>query len=82
MEGEPCGFCTYSNVAIGAKYALKKYESVKKIVIFDWDVHHGNSTYKYLKDDPNVLFISLHRYDNGWFYPGDEIADYKSIGEG
>ncbi len=69
MEGEPCGFCTYSNVAIGAKYALQKYQSVKKILIFDWDVHHGNSTYKFLQDHPDVLFISLHRYDNGAFYP-------------
>ena len=38
MDGEPCGFFTYSNVAIGAKYALQKYESVKKVLIFDWDV--------------------------------------------
>ncbi len=70
MEGEPCGFCTYSNVAIGTKYALQKYPQIKKVLIYDWDVHHGNSTYKYLCDHPDVLFMSLHRYDGGYFYPG------------
>ena len=67
MDGRPWGFCTYSNVAIAAKYALKNYKSVKKVLIFDWDIHHGNSTYKYLKDHPDILFISIHRYDHGLF---------------
>jgi len=65
MKGKIEGFCVYNNVAIGAKYALKKYDFINKVLIFDWDVHHGNSTYKFLKDDPNILFISIHRYDDG-----------------
>jgi len=83
MKGDPCGFCVYSNVAIGALHALDHHkDKCKKIVIFDWDVHHGNSTYKFLKGHPDVLFISLHRYDNAGFYPCDDIANYDHIGEG
>ena len=55
---------------------------MKKILIFDWDVHHGNSTYKFLKDDPNVLFVSLHRYDKGEFYPCGYLGNYHNIGTG
>ncbi len=80
MYGGIEGFCVYNNVAIGAKYAIKQYESVKRVVIFDWDIHHGNSTYKFLKDDPNVLFISLHRFDNGNFYPG-KLGSIQNNGE-
>jgi histone deacetylase 6 len=82
MEGEPCGFCVYNNVAIAALYAIEKYSQVKKVLIFDWDIHHGNSTYKYLKDRDDILFISLHRYDNGRFYPGKPLASIDHIGEG
>ena len=80
MKGEPCGFCVYSNVAIGALHALKNHENVKKVLIFDWDVHHGNSTYKYLKGHPDVLFISLHRYDDSNFYPGSKLAHFDNVG--
>ncbi len=69
-----------NNVAIAAKYAFK-VKGVKRILIFDWDVHHGNSTYEIYKDDPNVLFISLHRYDNGLYYPG-KIGALENIGGG
>jgi len=82
MDGSPCGFCVYNNVAIGALYALEKYPEVKKVLIFDWDIHHGNSTYKYLKSHPDVLFISLHRYDDRGFYPGSELASMNNVGEG
>jgi acetoin utilization deacetylase AcuC-like enzyme len=44
IENQPTGFCFFNNVAIVAKYALDKYPKVKKIVIFDWDVHHGDGT--------------------------------------
>ena len=62
------GFCFYNNVAIGAKYALKQY-SLKRIAIVDWDVHHGNGTQDIFYDSNEVLFISLHRFDKGLFYP-------------
>ena len=53
------GFCIFNNVAIAAKYAREKY-GLERIMIVDWDVHHGNGTEKAFYNDPNVLFISIH----------------------
>ncbi|CUM55219.1 Histone deacetylase HDA1 [Debaryomyces fabryi] len=79
----PGGFCLFSNVAVAAKNILKKYpESVRKIVILDWDIHHGNGTQKAFYDDPRVLYISLHRYENGKFYPGTKYGNSTQTGEG
>ncbi len=63
------GFCILNNVAIAAK-DLMESGLARRILIVDWDIHHGNGTQKIFAQDPNVLFISLHRYDNGRFYPG------------
>jgi len=58
----PGGFCLFSNVAVAAKNILKSYpDSVRRIVILDWDIHHGNGTQRAFYDDPRVLYISLHR---------------------
>lgn len=54
------GFCLFNNVAIGAKYLRKKY-GTNRILILDWDVHHGNGTESAFRTDPNVLFISIHQ---------------------
>ena len=54
------GFCLMNNVAIAAEYALKTH-GLKRILILDWDVHHGNGTQHMFYDDPKVLYISLHR---------------------
>ncbi|MFC5588923.1 class II histone deacetylase [Sporosarcina soli] len=54
------GFCIFNNVAIAAKYARKKY-GLERIMIIDWDVHHGNGTEKAFYNDPNVLFVSVHQ---------------------
>ena len=62
------GFCFYNNVAIGAQYAIKQH-NLKRIAIVDWDVHHGNGTQNIFYDSSQVLFISLHRFDKGLFYP-------------
>lgn len=79
----PGGFCLFSNVAVAAKAMLKAYpESVRKIVILDWDIHHGNGTQKCFYDDPRVLYISLHRYENGKFYPGTKYGGLNMSGEG
>ncbi|CAH2354987.1 histone deacetylase Hda1p [[Candida] railenensis] len=79
----PGGFCLFSNVAVAAKNILKNYpESVRKIVIVDWDIHHGNGTQKSFYDDPRVLYISLHRYDNGKYYPGTKYGNSDQVGEG
>ncbi|XP_051157259.1 histone deacetylase 6-like [Leptopilina boulardi] len=76
-----CGFCIFNNVAIAAKYALKNY-NVKRILIVDWDVHHGNGTQSIFKDDSNVLYISIHRYDNGAFFPNSEKGNSDFVGDG
>ena len=72
------GFCIYNNVAIAAKYAQKQY-GVDRILIFDWDIHHGDSTQKFSYDDKSILYASIHRYDQSNFYPGDS-GDIKNIG--
>ncbi|MFD2130024.1 class II histone deacetylase [Pseudogracilibacillus auburnensis] len=54
------GFCLFNNVVIAAKYAKEKY-GLKKIMILDWDVHHGNGTEKAFYHDPEVLFFSVHQ---------------------
>lgn len=63
------GFCFFNSVAIAAR-VLQKDHRVHKILIFDWDVHHGNGTQEIFYDDPRVLVISMHRHDDGNFFPG------------
>ncbi|XP_072222785.1 histone deacetylase 7-like isoform X2 [Leuresthes tenuis] len=65
----PMGFCYFNSVAIAAKQ-LQHRLNVSKILIVDWDVHHGNGTQEVFYNDPSVLYISLHRYDDGNFFPG------------
>jgi acetoin utilization deacetylase AcuC-like enzyme len=60
------GFCIFNNVAIGAKYIQQKY-NLPKVLIVDWDVHHGNGTQNSFYNDPSVYFFSVHQYP---FYPG------------
>ncbi|KAI1433067.1 histone deacetylase [Xylaria sp. CBS 124048] len=65
------GFCLFNNVPIGAKVCQNEYpDTCRKILILDWDVHHGNGVQNMFYDDPNVLYISLHVFANGDFYPG------------
>ncbi|CAF1318895.1 unnamed protein product [Rotaria sordida] len=66
---KPLGFCYFNTVAITAKY-LKKHRNIDRIAIVDWDIHHGNGTQDLTYNDPNILYISLHRYDNGTYFPG------------
>jgi acetoin utilization deacetylase AcuC-like enzyme len=73
------GFCLFNNVAIGALYAIKKF-SLDRILIVDWDVHHGNGTQNSFYEDPRVLYISTHRY--GFFYPGTGSAQEVGKGKG
>ncbi|KAM9343063.1 histone deacetylase 7 isoform 1-T2 [Pholidichthys leucotaenia] len=68
-SSNPMGFCYFNSVAIAAKQLQSKL-SVSKILIVDWDVHHGNGTQEVFYSDPSVLYISLHRYDDGNFFPG------------
>ncbi|KAH8828004.1 histone deacetylase complex protein [Flagelloscypha sp. PMI_526] len=75
------GFCFFNNVAVAAR-VVQEQTKVKKILIVDWDVHHGNGTQKAFYDDPNILFISIHRFENGEFYPCGPEGGLTYCGEG
>ncbi|KAG9124110.1 Histone deacetylase hda1, partial [Ceratobasidium sp. 392] len=78
---EHMGFCFYNNVAVATR-VIQNETPLKRILILDWDVHHGNGTQQAFEDDPNVLYISIHRYDDGTFYPGGTYGSMNSIGLG
>ncbi|XP_035249897.1 histone deacetylase 4 isoform X2 [Anguilla anguilla] len=80
-ESTPMGFCYFNSVAIAAKL-LQHRLNVSKILILDWDVHHGNGTQQAFYGDPNVLYLSLHRYDDGNFFPGSGAPDEVGSGPG
>jgi histone deacetylase 6 len=71
------GFCFFNNVAVAAHAALR--EGAKRILIVDWDVHHGNGIQEIFYDDPRVLYVSLHRTN---FYPGTGEPHEVGRGEG
>ncbi|KAI8593881.1 hypothetical protein BDZ88DRAFT_447592 [Geranomyces variabilis] len=73
------GFCIYNNVAVAAKY-LQTQHNVKRIMILDWDVHHGNGTQRIFYEDPTVLYVSIHRFDDGKFFPKLMIAGMDYTG--
>uniref|UniRef100_A0A665V9Y7 histone deacetylase n=1 Tax=Echeneis naucrates TaxID=173247 RepID=A0A665V9Y7_ECHNA len=80
-ESTPMGFCYFNSVAIAAKL-LQQRLNVSKILIVDWDVHHGNGTQQAFYTDPSVLYLSLHRYDDGNFFPGSGAPDEVGSGAG
>ncbi|XP_053526603.1 histone deacetylase 6 isoform X2 [Artibeus jamaicensis] len=70
-----CGFCFFNSVAVAARHAQAISGHALRVLIVDWDVHHGNGTQHIFEEDPSVLYISLHRYDHGTFFPmGDKGA--------
>jgi acetoin utilization deacetylase AcuC-like enzyme/formylglycine-generating enzyme required for sulfatase activity len=78
LEDWAMGFCIFNNVAIGTRYVQQKH-GLSKVLIVDWDVHHGNGTQAAFYDDPNVLYFSVHQYP---FYPGTGAAADKGRGKG
>ncbi|XP_039702574.1 histone deacetylase 5 isoform X4 [Pteropus medius] len=80
-ESTAMGFCFFNSVAITAKLLQQKL-NVGKVLIVDWDIHHGNGTQQAFYNDPSVLYISLHRYDNGNFFPGSGAPEEVGGGPG
>ncbi|XP_053469247.1 histone deacetylase 5 isoform X5 [Ictalurus furcatus] len=80
-ESTAMGFCFFNSVAVTAKLLQQKL-GVAKILIVDWDIHHGNGTQQAFYNDPNVLYISLHRYDDGNFFPGSGAPEEVGVGPG
>jgi acetoin utilization deacetylase AcuC-like enzyme len=66
LAARAMGFCLVNNVAVGTRYAQEEL-GLESVAIVDFDVHHGNGTEAVFRDDPSVLFVSLHRWP---FYPG------------
>jgi acetoin utilization deacetylase AcuC-like enzyme len=75
---KPMGFCLFNSVAITARW-LQAMGHAERVLIVDWDVHHGNGTHDTFYDDPTVFFLSLHQWPH---YPGTGAADERGRGEG
>jgi acetoin utilization deacetylase AcuC-like enzyme len=78
LRDRAMGFCLFNAMAIGAEY-LQRVHNVGKILIMDWDVHHGNGTQDAFYADPSVMFISTHQYP---YYPGSGAANETGIAAG
>ena len=74
----PIGFCLFGSVAVAAADAVARL-GIERVLIVDWDVHHGNGTQEMFYDDPRVAFLSIHRHP---FYPGTGSADETGTGRG
>ena len=71
------GFCIFNNIAIGARHAQRK--GCERVLIVDWDVHHGNGTQHIFYDDPSVFYFSVHQYPH---YPGTGSSGETGEGDG
>jgi acetoin utilization deacetylase AcuC-like enzyme len=74
------GFCLFNNIALAA-VALRAEFGIERVLILDWDVHHGNGTQHLFEEDPGVLFISLHGHPD-YLYPGTGYAEERGRGAG
>ena len=72
------GYCLFNNVALGAVYA-QRHLGLERVLIVDWDVHHGNGTQHAFEDDPSVLFFSIHQFPH---FPGTGLFTETGIGPG
>lgn len=74
------GFCLFNNIALAAHHARTNHE-LTRVLVVDWDVHHGNGTQDIFYESPEVVFFSIHRYGNG-FYPGTGAENETGRGKG
>lgn len=72
------GFCLFDNVVVTARYIQETY-NLERVLIIDWDVHHGNGTQHLLDNDPSVFYFSIHQYPH---YPGTGRAEERGVGRG
>ena len=78
LPDQAMGFCLFNNIAVAARYALDHHQ-LKRVMIVDYDVHHGNGTQEIFYEDPRVLYVSTHQYP---WYPGTGRSDEMGAGEG
>lgn len=84
---DPSGFCVFNNAAVTAKWLRTIYpDKIRRVLLIDWDVHHGNGIQRSFYHDSSVLYISIHRYlENNrstYFYPGSDWGGSTRVGEG
>jgi acetoin utilization deacetylase AcuC-like enzyme len=75
LAGKGMGFCLLNNVLIGARHAQRAGR--ERVLIVDWDVHHGNGTQALMERDPNLRYVSLHQHP---WYPGTGMAEERGVG--
>jgi acetoin utilization deacetylase AcuC-like enzyme len=78
LADDPMGFCLFNNVAVAARHAIVEHR-LSRILIVDWDVHHGNGTQDIFYNDVEVYFFSAHRFP---FYPGSGTREETGTGKG
>src|SRR5919112_2195526 len=75
LAGKGMGFCLVNNVVVAAKHAQRAGR--ERVLIVDWDVHHGNGTQALVETDPTIRYVSLHQHP---WYPGTGMADERGVG--
>lgn len=78
LKDKAMGFCIFNNIAIGTRYVQKQH-GLPKVLIVDWDVHHGNGTQDAFYSDPSVLYFGVHQYP---LYPGTGSETEMGVGQG
>ena len=78
LADDPMGFCLFNNAAVAARQAVSEHK-LSRVLIVDWDVHHGNGTQDIFYDDAEIYFLSAHRFP---FYPGSGTPEETGTGKG